>query len=45
MSTKKHNPKLKAEAIRLVNEQGLPIAEADEKLGISKGAIAGWVSG
>jgi transposase len=46
MSTKnKYNPELKAEAIKLVNEQGLTLAQAGEKLGIPKGTIAGWVSG
>ena len=46
MSTKnKYNPELKAEAIKLVNEQGLTLAKAGEKLGIPKGTIANWVSG
>jgi transposase-like protein len=31
---KKYNPELKAEAIKLVNEQGLTQAEVSQRLGI-----------
>ena len=42
---RKYNPELKAEAIKLVNEQGLTQAEVSQRLGIPKGTIGNWVSG
>jgi len=41
----KYNPELKAEAIKMVNEQGLTQAEVSKRLGIPKGTIGNWVSG
>jgi len=34
---RKYNPELKAEAIKLVNEQGLTQAEVSQRLGIPRG--------
>jgi len=42
---RKYNPELKAEAIKMVNEQGLTQAEVSQRLGIPKGTIGNWVSG
>lgn len=42
---KQYNPELKAEAIKMVNEQGLTQAEVSKRLGIPKGTIGNWVSG
>jgi transposase len=42
---RKYNPELKAEAVKLVNEQGLTQAEVSKRLGIPKGTIGNWVSG
>lgn len=42
---RKYNPELKAEAIKMVDEQGMTQAEVSKKLGIPKGTIGNWVSG
>jgi transposase len=41
---RRYNPELKAEAIKMVREQGLTQAEASRRLGIPKGTIGNWVS-
>ncbi len=46
MSVKrKYNPELKAETIKMVNEQGMTQAEVSKKLRIPKGTIGNWVAG
>jgi transposase-like protein len=42
---RKYNPELKAEAIRMVNEQGQTHADVSRQLGIPKGTIGNWVAG
>jgi transposase-like protein len=39
---RKYNPELKAEAIKMVNEQGLTQTEVSQRLGIPKGTIGNW---
>jgi len=42
---KKYNPELKAEAVKMVNEQGLTQADVSQRLHIPKGTIGNWVAG
>lgn len=42
---RKYNPELKAEAIKMVDEQGITHAEVSRRLGIPKGTIGNWVAG
>ena len=44
-SKKKYNPELKAEAVKMVNEQGLTQADVSQRLHIPKGTIGNWVAG
>lgn len=39
-----YTPEFRAEAVKLVVEQGLSQAEAAEKLGIPKGSLGNWVA-
>ncbi|MGK9452479.1 transposase, partial [Acidithiobacillus caldus] len=34
----------RAEAVRLVLEQGLSLREASQRLAVAKGTLAGWVA-
>ncbi|ENY72670.1 transposase IS3/IS911 family protein [Aeromonas diversa CDC 2478-85] len=44
MKSREHySPEFRAEAVRLVLEQGLSQAEAARRLGIAKGTLANWV--
>lgn len=40
---RKYNAELRAEAIKMVREQGLTQAEVARRLGIPKGTIGNWV--
>lgn len=45
MKSREHYaPALRAEAVRLVLEQGLSQAEAARRLGIAKGTLSNWVA-
>jgi len=45
MKSREHySPEFRAEAVRLVLEQGLSQAEAARRLGIAKGTLANWVA-
>lgn len=41
---RQYSDELKAEAIRMVVREGLPLAEAGRKLGIPKGTIGSWMN-
>ncbi len=41
---RKYNPELQAEAIKMVNEQGMTHAEVGKRPGIPRGTIGNWVS-
>ena len=44
MKSREHySPEFRAEAVRLVLEQGLGQAEAARRLGIAKGTLSNWV--
>ncbi len=44
MKSREHySPKFRAEAVRLLLEQGLGQAEAARRLGIAKGTLSNWV--
>jgi transposase len=40
----RYNPEFKAEAVKLVTEQGLSQEEAAKRLGIPKGTMGNWVA-
>lgn len=42
--TTTYTAEFKAEAVKLVNEQGLSHQEAAQRLGIPKGSLSNWVS-
>jgi transposase len=39
----KYTPELRAEAVKMIQEQKLSYSEASKKLGIPEGPLAGWV--
>jgi transposase len=41
---KRYTPEFRAEAVKMVQEQGLKQEEAAKRLGIPKGTLAGWMS-
>ena len=40
----RYTPEFRAEAVKMVSEQGLPQGTAAKRLAISKGTLAGWVA-
>lgn len=42
---RKYNYELKADVIKMINEQGMTQSEVSKKLKIPKGTIGNWVSG
>lgn len=40
----RYAPEFKAEAVKLVFEQGLSLAQAADKLGIPKGSLGNWIA-